>query len=367
MKLRYKVTSGILIFLAVAISSLALVLSHTSACGPAPAVSGETELMKAIVYRCYGSPDVLEFGDVEKPTPANNEVLVKVHAASVNPLDWHYMRGSPYLMRLGTGLGAPKDSRLGVDFAGTVEAVGKDVTRFQPGDEVFGGRSGAFAEYVIVPDDRALALKPSNVTFEQAASAPIAAITALQALRDKGQLKPGQKVLINGASGGVGTFAVQIAKSFGAEVTGVCSTRNVEMVRSIGADHVVDYTKEDYTESGQLYDLIIDNVGNHSLLANRRVLNPDGIFVIIGGPKGNWLAPLMNPIKALMLSPFVGQEFVMLLAKMDKDDLTILGNLMEAGKVTAVIDRRYRLSEVPAAIRYSEEGHARGKIVIDLE
>jgi len=367
MKLRYKVTSGILIFLAVAISSLALVLSHTSACGPAPAVSGETELMKAIVYRCYGSPDVLEFEDVEKPTPADNEVLVKVHAASVNPLDWHYMRGSPYLMRLGTGLGAPKDSRLGVDFAGTVEAVGKNVTRFKPGDEVFGGRSGAFAEYVIVPDDRALALKPSNVTFEQAASAPIAAITALQALRDKGQLKPGQKVLINGASGGVGTFAVQIAKSFGAEVTGVCSTRNVEMVRSIGADHVVDYTKEDYTESGQLYDLIIDNVGNHSLLANRRVLNPDGIFVIIGGPKGNWLAPLMNPIKALMLSPFVGQEFVMLLAKMDKDDLTILGNLMEAGKVTAVIDRRYRLSEVPAAIRYSEEGHARGKIVIDLE
>jgi len=367
MKLRYKVTGGILIFLAVAISSLALVLGHTSACGPAPAVFGETELMKAIVYRCYGSPDVLEFEDVEKPTPADNEVLVKVHAASVNPLDWHYMRGSPYLMRLGSGLGAPKDSRMGVDFAGTVEAVGKNVTRFKPGDEVFGGRSGAFAEYVIVPDDRAMALKPSNATFEQAASMPIAAITALQALRDKGQLKPGQKVLINGASGGVGTFAVQIAKSFGAEVTGVCSTRNVEMVRSIGADHVVDYTKEDYTESGQQYDLIIDNVGNHSLLANRRVLNSDGIFVIIGGPKGNWLAPLINPIKALMLSPFVGQEFVMLLAKMDKDDLTILGNLMQAGKVTAVIDRRYRLSEVPAAIRYSEEGHARGKIVIDLE
>jgi NADPH:quinone reductase-like Zn-dependent oxidoreductase len=323
--------------------------------------------MKAIVYRCYGSPDVLEFEDVEKPTPADNEVLVKVHAASVNPLDWHYMRGSPYIMRLGSGLGAPKDSRLGVDFAGTVEAIGKNVTRFKPGDEVFGGRSGAFAEYVIVPDDRALAHKPSNATFEQAASMPIAAITALQALRDKGQLKPGQKVLINGASGGVGTFAVQIAKSFGAEVTGVCSTRNVEMVRSIGADHVFDYTKEDYTESGQHYDLIIDNVGNHSLSANRRVLNPEGIFVIIGGPKGNWLGPLMSPIKALMLSPFVGQEFVMLLARMDKDDLSILGDLMEAGKVTAVIDRRYRLSEVPAAIRYSEEGHARGKIVIDLE
>ena len=367
MKLRYKVAGGILIFLAVAISSLALVLSHDSACGPAPAVSDEAELMKAIVYRCYGSPDVLELEDVEKPTPADDEVLVKVHAASVNPLDWHYMRGSPYLMRLGSGLGAPKRPGMGVDLAGTVEAVGKDVTRFKPGDEVFGGRNGAFAEYVIVPDDRALALKPSSVTFEQAASMPIAAITALQALRDKGQLKPGQKVLINGASGGVGTFAVQIAKSFGAEVTGVCSTRNVEMVRSIGADHVVDYTKEDYTESGQHYDLIIDNVGNHSLLENRRVLNPDGIFVIIGGAKGNWLGPLMGPIKALMLSPFVGQEFVLLLAKMNKDDLTILGDLMQEGKVTAVIDRRYRLSEVPAAIRYSEEGHARGKIIIDLE
>lgn len=367
MKLRYKVAGGILIVLAVAISSLALVLSHNSACGPAPAVSDETELMKAIVYRCYGSPDVLEFEDVDKPKPADDEVLVKVHAAAVNPLDWHYMRGSPYIMRLGVGLGAPTRTSMGVDFAGTVEAVGSNVKRFKPGDEVFGGRSGAFAEYVTVREDRALALKPANMTFEQAASVPIAGITALQALRDKGQLKPGQKVLINGASGGVGTFAVQIAKSYGAEVTGVCSTRNVEMVRSIGADHVIDYTQEDYTKSGQHYDLIIDNVGNHSLLANRRVLNPDGIFVIIGGPKGNWLAPLMNPIKALMLSPFVGQEFVMILAKLDKDDLAILGDLMQAGKVTPVIDRRYRLSEVPAAIRYSEEGHARGKIVIDLE
>ena len=367
MKLRYKVAGGILIFLGVAISSLALVLSHNSACGPAPAVADGSELMKAIVYRCYGSADVLGFEDVEKPTPADDEVLVKVVAASVNPLDWHYMRGSPYFMRLGIGLGAPNDTSLGVDFAGTVEAIGRNVKRFKPGDEVFGGTSGAFAEYVTVREDRALALKPANMTFEQAASVPIAGITALQALRDKGQLKPGQKVLINGASGGVGTFAVQIAKSYGAEVTGVCSTRNVEMVRSIGADHVIDYTQEDYTKSGQHYDLIIDNVGNHSLLANRRVLNPDGIFVIIGGPKGNWLAPLMNPIKALMLSPFVGQEFVMILAKLDKDDLAILGDLMQAGKVTPVIDRRYRLSEVPAAIRYSEEGHARGKIVIDLE
>ncbi len=367
MKLRYKVASGVLIVLAVAIVSFGLVLSHNSACGSAPKLADNAVLMKAIVYRCYGSPDVLEFEDVAKPTPADHEVLVKVHAASVNPLDWHYMRGSPYVMRLGTGLGAPKDSRLGVDFAGTVEAVGRDVKRFKHGDEVFGGAGGAFAEYVTIREDRGLAMKPANVTFEQAASVPIAAITALQALRDKGRLKPGQKVLINGASGGVGTFAVQIAKSFGAEVTGVCSTRNVEMVRSIGADHVVDYTKENYTESGQHYDLIIDNVGNHSLLANRQALEPDGIFVIIGGPKGNWLGPLMSPIKALMLSPFVGQEFVLLLAKLDKDDLAILGDLMQEGKVTPVIDRRYRLHEVPAAIRYSEEGHARGKIIIDLE
>jgi NADPH:quinone reductase-like Zn-dependent oxidoreductase len=323
--------------------------------------------MKGIVYRCYGSPDVLEFEDIEKPIPADDEVLVKVHAASVNPLDWHYMRGSPYIMRLGSGVGAPKRTSMGVDFAGTVEAVGGNVERFNPGDEVFGGRSGAFAEYVTVGEDRALALKPANMTFAQAASVPIAAITALQALRDKGKIRPGQKVLINGASGGVGTFAVQIARSFGAEVTGVCSTRNVAMVRSIGADHVIDYTREDYTKSEQRYDLIIDNVGNHSLLANRQVLNPDGIFVIVGGSKGDWLAPLMSPIKALMLSPFVGQEFVLLLAELRKGDLAVLADLMQSGEVTPVIDRRYPLSEVPAAIRYSEEGHARGKIVIDLE
>jgi len=367
MKLRSKIARGILIFFGIAITSLALVLSHSSACVPAPAVSGETELMKAIVYRCYGSPDVLKFEEVEKPTPAVDEVLVKVVAASVNPLDWHYMRGSPYLMRLGSGLGAPDDSSMGVDFAGTVEAVGKNVKRYKPGDEVFGGRGGAFAEYVTIPEDRALALKPANVTFAQAASVPIAAITALQALRDKGKLKPGHKVLINGASGGVGTFAVQIAKSFGAEVTGVCSTRNVEMVRSIGADHIIDYTKEDYTESGNQYDLIIDMVGNHSLMANRRALTPEGIFVIVGGGKGNWLGPLMAPIKALMLSPFVDQEFFLLLAALRKDDLVILGDLMQAGKVSPVIDRRYRLSDVPAAIRYSEEGHAQGKIIIDME
>ena len=367
MKLRYKIAGGILGFVAVAIFSLALVIGYSSACKPAPEIAAGTELMKAIAYRCYGSPDVLGLEDVEKPSPADNEILVKVKAASVNPLDWHYMRGSPYIMRLGTGIGAPKDSRMGVDFAGTVEAVGVNVERFKPGDEVFGGRSGAFGEYVIVPEDRALALKPANMTFEQVAAVPIAAITALQALRDKGKVEPGQKVLINGASGGVGTFAVQIAKALGAEVTGVCSTRNVDMVRSIGADHVFDYTKENYTTSEQKYDLIIDMVGNHSLLANTRVLTPEGTLVLVGGAKGNWIAPLMGPIKALLLSPFVGQEMVLLLARMGKDDLATLGDLMRENKLTPVIDSRYTLSEVPAAIRHSEEGHARGKIIINIE
>lgn len=367
MKLRNKIASGVLIVFAIAITSLALVLSHTSECGPAPSVSDDAELMKAIVYRCYGSADVLELADVEKPAPANDEILVKIRAASVNPLDWHYMRGSPYIMRLSSGLGAPTDTRLGVDFAGSVEAVGKDVTRFKPGDEVFGGRTGAFAEYVTVREDRAVVLKPADVTFEQAATAGIAGITALQALRDYGDIKPGQQVLINGASGGVGTFAVQIAKALGAEVTGVCSTRNVEMVRSIGADHVFDYKKEDYTQSGNQYDLIVDMVSNHSLSKNRKALGPEANLVMVGGPSGNWLKPLMGPLKAFLLSPFVDQEIGMMLAEFNQEDLTMLGDLMQAGRVTPVIDRRYSLDEVPEAIRYSEEGHARGKIIISFE
>lgn len=367
MKLRYKIPLGLLILLALAISALAVVISHDAACPPAPQIASGSETMKAIAYRCYGSPDVLEFADTEKPTPADDDVLVKIHAASVNPLDWHYMRGSPYIMRLMSGLGAPEDTRLGVDFAGTVEAVGSKVTRFKPGDEVFGGAGGAFAEYLTIREDRALATKPANMTFEQAASVPIAAITALQALRDKGQVKRRQKVLINGASGGVGTFAVQIAKSFGAEVTGVCSTRNVEMVRSIGADHVFDYTEEDYTRSGQRYDLIVDMVGNHSPFANSRVLNPEGTLVLVGGAKGKWIAPLVNPIKALVLSWFVDQKIITLLARLGPDDLNFLADLMQAGTMTPVIDRRYPLSKVPEAIRYSEAGRARGKIVINVE
>jgi NADPH:quinone reductase-like Zn-dependent oxidoreductase len=367
-KLRYKIGIVILALLGIGVLWLGYSLSHDAACGPAPALPSNATAMRAIVYRCYGSPDVLKVEDVEKPTAADNEVLIKVHAASVNPLDWHFMRGMPYFMRLQAGMGAPKDTRLGVDFAGTIEAVGKSVKRFKPGDEVFGGADGAFADYVTLPEDDALALKPPNISFEQAASVPIAALTALQALRDKGRLQPGQKVLINGASGGVGTFAVQIAKSLGADVTGVCSTRNVDMVRSLGADHVIDYTQEDFTASGIHYDLIIDTVGNHSLLQYRRALTPTGIFVVVGGPNvGHWIGPMTGFINAKLFSPFVSQTFVPFLARLTQKDLSVLGDLMQAGKVTPVIDRSYKLSEVPAAMRYLEQGHARGKVVIALD
>ncbi len=368
--LRYKITGVILVLVAAALATLALTLSHDSACSPAPALPNDAKLMKAAVYRCYGPPDVLKVENIEKPTPADNQVLVKVRAAAVNPLDWHYTRGKPYIMRMDAGVGAPKNPRLGVDFAGTVEAVGKNVRRFKPGDEVFGGKFGAFAEYVSVAEDGAMVLKPANLTFEQAASVGVAAITALQALRDQGKIQPGQKVLINGASGGVGTFAVQIAKSFGAEVTGVCSTRNVAMVRSIGADHVVDYTKEDFTESAQRYDVILDNVGNRSLLDIRRVLNPEGKYVLIGGggpDAGPWIGVFVGPIKALVLSWFVTQDMGMFIADLNQEDLTILSDLMQAGKVTPVIDRRYKLSEIAEAIRYLEGGRARGKVVINVE
>lgn len=337
-------------------------------CGRIVATQGDR--MKAMVYCEYGSADVLKLEEIAKPVPAEDQILVKVHAASLNPLDWHYLRGIPYLMRIETGLRKPKGMRLGVDYAGTVEAVGKKVTQFKPGDEVFGGKNGAFAEYVAARADGAAALKPANVTFAQAAAVPIAAITALQGLRDKGHLEPGQKVLINGASGGVGTFAVQIAKSLGAEVTGVCSGRNAAMVRTLGADHVIDYTKEDFTKGAQRYDLILDNVGTQPLLGFRRVLTAKGICVLIGGggpDEGRWIGPMSRPLKALFLSPFVSQTFVMMLADMNNKDLAYLAELMQSGKVTPVIDRTYPLSQVPEGIRYLEEGHARGKIVISVE
>ena len=328
--------------------------------------------MKAIVHCEYGSPDVLTLVDVEKPTPADNQVLVRVRAASVNPLDLT-IRG-PWLIRPLLGLRKPKDTRLGVDYAGTVEAVGKNPAaagQFKPGDEVFGARNGALAEYVCVLADRAVVLKPANITFEQAASVPVAAITALQGLRDKGKIQSGQKVLINGASGGVGTFAVQIAKSFGAEVTGVCSTRNVDLVRSIGADHVIDYTKEDFTKTDLRYDLIFDLVGNHSFSERRRILNPNGICVMAGIGGAGWHdgigMRLFGELNAYVASRFVSQKFVAYIATLNKADLTILGDLMQAGKVTPVIDKTYKLNETRDALRYLETGHARGKVVISLE
>ncbi|HEY0504576.1 MAG TPA: NAD(P)-dependent alcohol dehydrogenase [Lysobacter sp.] len=327
--------------------------------------------MKAVIRCDYGTAEVLQIVDVEKPVPADDEVLVRVHAAAVNPLDWHYMRGTPYLMRaMGTGLRRPSEIRLGVDFAGTVEAVGRDVRRFKPGDAVFGGRTGAFAQYVTVKEERALVHKPPALSFEEAASVAIAATTALQGLRDGGRLRPGERVLINGASGGVGTFAVQIARSMGAHVTGVCSTRNVAMVRSLGADEVIDYKRADYTAGDARYDVILDNVGNRTLAENRRVLKPDGRYVLIGGggpDDGRWIGPMLKPVGAWVTSWFVSQDMGMLLADLNRRDMEALGALMQAGKVKPVIDRRYPLRDIAQAVRYVETGRARGKVIVLVE
>ena len=327
--------------------------------------------MKAIAYHEYGSADVLKYEEVEKPVPKADELLIKVRAASVNPLDWRLMEGNPRFLRLFFGLRKPRLGRPGVDVAGDVEAVGRNVTQFKPGDKVFGGCSGAFAEYACTTASK-LAMKPDNVTFEQAASVNVAGLTALQGLRDKGKIQPGSKVLINGAAGGVGTFAVQVAKSFGAHVTGVCSTGNVEMVRSIGADEVIDYTLQDFTTSdltsNQRYDLILDCVGNHSFSACRRVLNPNGRLVGIGAPHDVKMLALLAPmIKDLVLSAFGSQKAVMFIAKSSPGDLTLIGELIATGKIEPVIDRRYSLSETPDAVRYLEKGHARGKVIIALE
>lgn len=334
-----------------------------------PLPTGEPQ-MKAVVYTHYGSPDVLEIREIQKPVPNDDQVLIKVRAASINPLDWHYIEGTPYLMRaMGVGLRRPKDPRLGVDLAGVVEAVGKHVTQFKPGDEAFGGKTGAFAEYVCARADKAIALKPANITFEQAASVPIAGVTALQALRDKGKVQAGQTILINGASGGVGTFAVQIAKSMGAEVTGVCSTRNMELVRSLGAAHVIDYTKEDFTKRSERYDVILDNVGNQPLAGFKQALKPHGVCVMIGGGgpnDGGLVGPLGRPIKALLLTPFVSQKMTMLMAELNKPDLVLIADLIREGKVKPVIDRTYPLSQIADALRYLEKGHARGKVAITV-
>jgi NADPH:quinone reductase-like Zn-dependent oxidoreductase len=322
--------------------------------------------MKAITYTEYGPPDVLRLSEVAKPIPRDGEVLIRIRAASANPIDWHFMRGTPYLVRLLTGWRKPKVARLGVDAAGQVEAVGGKVTQFQPGDEVFGPCRGAFAEYGCARE-AALALKPANLTFQQAAAVPLAAFTALQGLRDKGRIQPGKRVLINGAAGGVGTFAVQLARCFGADVTGVCSTRNVDLVRSLGARHVVDYTREDFTKNGVQYDLIFDSVGNHSLSDRRRALAAEGTLVLVGAPdKEPWLGPLASILGAVALSPFVSQKLRPIVARPNQEDWRVLRDFLESGRVTPVIDRTYPLRQVPEAIRYLEEGHARGKVVITV-
>jgi NADPH:quinone reductase-like Zn-dependent oxidoreductase len=323
--------------------------------------------MKAIVYYEYGGPDVLRCEEIEKTAPRDGEVLLKIRAASLNPYDWHFMRGEPYAIRLMAGLGKPKNKRLGADVAGVVEAVGRNVTQFKPGDAVFGVCQGAFGESICTAETK-LVKKPEGISFEHAASLPIAALTALQTLRNKGKIQPRQKVLVNGASGGVGTFGVQIAKSFGAEVTGVTSTRNIDLVRSIGADHVIDYTQEDFTKSVQRFDLILDCVGNHTFSECRRVLNPNGKVIGAGGTTDNWmLKPISRLITSTLQSIFVSQKPVSILAKMNQADLSTVGELLTSGKVKPVVDRRCKLHEVPDAMRYLEEGHARGKVMMVLE
>jgi NADPH:quinone reductase-like Zn-dependent oxidoreductase len=319
--------------------------------------------MKAYVYRDYGSPDVLKCEEFDKPSPADNEVLIKVGAASVNPLDWRLLSGKPFFTRLMIGgLRKPRETRPGVDMAGQVEAVGRNVTQFKPGDEVFGAGRGAFAEYVCAIEEK-LAMKPASVSFEDAAAVPIAASTALQGLRDKGRIQQGQKVLIVGASGGVGTFAIQFAKLFGAEVTAVCSTKNLETARSLGADHVIDYTREDFAHKGEQYDLIFAPNAHRSILDFRRVLSRNGIYVMAGG---GWSQIFQGLVLGPLLSRIGSKKLCFLMAKIDRQDLVLLGDFLAAGKIVPVIERRYPLSEVPEAVRYLVEGHAKGKVIITM-
>lgn len=321
--------------------------------------------MKSIRYYTYGAPEVLSIEEVEKPTVGENDVLVRVRAVAVNPYDWHFMRGKPYVMRLMTGLLKPKKTHFGADFSGEVEAVGNNVAIFKPGDQVYGCKHGAFAEYVCAPE-KALAHRPANLSYEEAAAVPMAGLTALQALRDAGGIQAGQKVLINGVAGGVGTFAVQIAKSYGCEVTGVCSGRNAEMVRSIGADHVFDYTQVDFSRTGAKYDLILDAIGNRSIFDFKRALTDTGSYVGVGAGPGDWVEPVIGFVVVRVVGMFVRQHLTGMIARVTRQDLVKLAELIEAGKVKPVIDRRYSLGEIRKAINYLEEGHARGKVVITI-
>ena len=321
--------------------------------------------MKAITYTEYGTPDVLRFTDVDVPEPNPNQVLVKVHAAAVNPLDWHLLTGTPYFLRLQEGVRRPKRSILGADIAGVVEAVGSDVTDLQPGDEVFGEAGGGFADYALAPAD-VLAPKPPSLSFHEAAAIPVAAFTALQGLRDHGELDAGQHVLINGASGGVGTFAVQIAKALGAEVTGVCSTANLGMVRSLGADHVIDYTQNDFARHAAAYDVMLDNVGNRSLSDCKRVLRNNGRYVMVGGPKGNWFGPIGRLLSAKVAFLFGSREMRWFVAQPNREDLLFITELVEDGKLRPVIDRTFNLEDAAEAVRYLAKGHTKGKSVISV-
>jgi NADPH:quinone reductase-like Zn-dependent oxidoreductase len=362
------VLGSILLVLVVGVAALALAMSHTSPCGVAPALPAGAETMRAIAYRCYGSPDVAKLEQMAKPAPTDGRVLIKVQASSVNPLDWHMLEGKPYMVRPIAGWGAPRNVQLGSDFAGTVEAVGRGVTRFKPGDRVYGGADGAFAEYLVRREQGSIAPMPANLTFEQAAAVPVAGVTALQAVRDAGQVRSGNRVLVNGAGGGVGTFVVQIAKAFGAHVTAVTSTGNLALIQSVGADQTIDYTKEDFTRGTQRYDVIIDCGGGHTAREYRHVLVPSGRYVGVGETRmGNWIEPINNLfIKPAVLSQLGSQKFVAVMATLNGSDLAVLRDLIESGKVKPVIDRRYPLSQTAEALRYLETGHARGKVVIDV-
>jgi NADPH:quinone reductase-like Zn-dependent oxidoreductase len=354
--------------LVLGVATLLIVTGYGSPCPPVqPSVMG-ADTMRAAMHRCYGVPQGLSVENIPKPTPGDGQVLIKVRASSVNPAEWYRISGQPYLVRLSSGIGSPTASRAGFDMAGVVESVGPNVSLFKPGDEVFGGVGGAFAEYAVAREKGGIILKPANLSFEEAAAMPIAAITALQGLRDHGHIKAGQKVLINGASGGVGTYAVQIAKALGAEVTGVCSTRNLELVRSLGADHVVDYTKGNFTDGTERYDLILDNVGNHSYFDLANVVKPEGIIVTVGGSKKNpWLGPIGRVAWRKVVSPFIDPQLPFFIAKVNKTDLELLATLSREGKLKSAIDRRYPLEKTAEALEYIGSQRARAKVVITVD
>ena len=370
MKTRNRVLIGIGGFFALAIGTLMAVTAHDSPCpAPTPLAEASADTMRSIAHRCYKIPEGLALVRKPIPMPKEGQVLIKVHASSVNPAEWYGASGQPLLVRLGGGIGSPKDDRIGYDMAGVIEAVGPGVSRFQPGDEVFGGVGGALSEYALGREQGAIVRKPENLSFDEAAAIPIAAITALQGLRDHGHLKAGQKVLVNGASGGVGTYAIQIAKAMGAEVTGVCSTRNVELVRSLGADHVIDYTKENFTRADTRYDVILDNVGNHGYFALEKITQPEGYIVSVGGSKSN---PWLGPITRVFLVRSVAQHFVdpklpFYIADVNAEDLEVLAGWVREGKLRSVIDRRYPLEQVGAALDYIGSQRARGKVVVILD